>query len=504
MADAAQTKDEIADLINVAIEELVRQRFELPGFPTLARNARRVRAITYRTFYRQVLATLDAPTRQVLDALLMVDPTTGRSVWEQIKQDVGSPTLNHLRERLDRLAWLEACNVGTACLAGIPDVKIKHFAVEAKTLDAARMRELEPAKRATLTTALVAVQTARTRDDLAEMCIKRMLSIHQQARDALAAYRERHAQQTDALIGAFRDVVVAYRSDGTATQRFAAIDQVIGTRSDTLLEQCEAHIANTANTYLPFLWPFYKSHRATLFQLLRVLDLQTTTQDSGLESAIRFLLANEERTGEWLTTVETRVVGRGTIERTPLVDLTWVSESWWRLLTDMRPRPAIPRRVNRRAFEVCVFSQILWNLKSGDLAVVGSDAFADYRAQLIDDAEYARTVATYGVMVGLPVTRRAFVDHYRTRLAAVATATDQACPSNQAVTIVNGEPCITRPKARPDPVGLPALEQRLAERLRDINILDLLADTDAWLQWTRCFGPISGHATKLGKEAAMR
>jgi hypothetical protein len=32
------------------------------------------------------------------------------------------------------------------------------------------------------------------------------------------------------------------------------------------------------------------------------------------------------------------------------------------------------------------FFQILWELKSGDLAVAGSDAFADYRAQLIDDA----------------------------------------------------------------------------------------------------------------------
>jgi hypothetical protein len=261
MADAAQTKDEIADLVNVAIEELVRGRFELTGFPTLARTARRVRALTARAFYRQVLDTLAEPTRQALDRLLIVDPMTGRSPWEQIKQDAGSPTLRHLRERLDHLAWLEARNIGAAYLAGIPDVKIKHFAAEAKTLDAARMRELEPAKRATLTIALLAVQTARTRDDLAELFIKRMLSIHQQAREALAAYRERHAQQTDALISTFRDVVAAYRSEGTATQRFAAIDEMIGTRSDTLLSQCEAHIANTANTYLPFLWPCFKSHR---------------------------------------------------------------------------------------------------------------------------------------------------------------------------------------------------------------------------------------------------
>jgi hypothetical protein len=70
----------------------------------------------------------------------------------------------------------------------------------------------------------------------------------------------------------------AFRAS-TATQRFAAIDQVIGTRSDTLLEQGEAHIVNTANTYLPFLWPYFRSHRATLFRLLHALDLQATTAE---------------------------------------------------------------------------------------------------------------------------------------------------------------------------------------------------------------------------------
>jgi hypothetical protein len=42
--EAAQTKHELADIINVVIEQLIRQRFELPGFSTLFRTARRIRA----------------------------------------------------------------------------------------------------------------------------------------------------------------------------------------------------------------------------------------------------------------------------------------------------------------------------------------------------------------------------------------------------------------------------------------------------------------------------
>lgn len=49
---AAQVMDHPADLINVAIEELVRQRFELAGFSTLDRLASRVRVLVHRRLFR--------------------------------------------------------------------------------------------------------------------------------------------------------------------------------------------------------------------------------------------------------------------------------------------------------------------------------------------------------------------------------------------------------------------------------------------------------------------
>jgi len=59
--------------------------------------------------------------------------------------------------------------------------------------------------------------------------------------------------------------------------------------------------------------------------------------------------------------------------------------------------------LDRRHFEVCVFSQVMWELKSGDLCIEGSDKFADYREQLISWKEYEETIAAYGEQVELPV-----------------------------------------------------------------------------------------------------
>ena len=48
---SARTKDEPSDLINVAIEELIRQHYELPAFSTLVRASNRIRVSVYRSFY---------------------------------------------------------------------------------------------------------------------------------------------------------------------------------------------------------------------------------------------------------------------------------------------------------------------------------------------------------------------------------------------------------------------------------------------------------------------
>ncbi len=78
-------------------------------------------------------------------------------------------------------------------------MKVRHFAEEAKTLDAARMQALESRKRTTLTVALPAVQAARALDDLGEMFVRRMQHIHNAAKLALDRYRAATVERTDGL-----------------------------------------------------------------------------------------------------------------------------------------------------------------------------------------------------------------------------------------------------------------------------------------------------------------
>jgi len=489
LREAAQTKDDLADLINVGIEELIRQHWELPGFTTLRRTAQRARAAVNRLLFQQVTEAIGTEGQVILDQLFTVDTTTRQAPWNQLKADPGRPTLTQLRHLVARLQWLTPLNVGAGALASLPAIKVQQFATEALSLDAARMQRLPPAKRSTFTAALVHGQVAQTLDDLGEMFIKRLRSIHHKGAAALEDYRRRQQGRTDQLLGLLYDLVTTMQQEETPDVRLTTMQALVGEHPETILDDCLAYTAYAENNYFPFLWRFYKSHRQTLFGLLDHLRLSSTSQDTAVEAAVAFLRTHRTSTRDWLALP------------TPPLDLAWIPDKWWKLVTGTNNRTLTPQHVDRRYFEVCVFSQVMTELLSGDLCIVGSAQFADYRAQLIPWEDYTRTVAAYGTHMGLPVDSTAFVQQMRTELADLAATVDARFPTNTAVRLVDGEPVLRRLTARPVPGGLKTLERLIAERLEPVNILDILTDTENWLHWTRSFGPLSGQDARL--EAAQ-
>ena len=287
---------------------------------------------------------------------------------------------------------------------------------------------------------------------------------------------------------ALRDVVVGYQQNGSLETRFAAIDDVLRDRSAALLQDCEAHLTYAGNNFAPFLWKFYRSHRPTVFRLLKLLPLRAASQDTTLIQAITFLLAHERSKGDWIVV---------TIKDAPTLDLSWLPVGWWRLVTDLHTRDQAPQRVNRRHFEACVVSQMLTAFHTGDLYVEGADHFGDPLPRLCSWEEYRAGIAAYGAQLGLPVDPDTFVADQQQWLATIATATDQAFPANDQVMLVDGRPVIRRPRRTPDPPGLADLKRQLEARQTPRSILDALAYTDHWLQWAASFGPLSGFESKI-------
>lgn len=170
MSAAAQVMDNPADLINVAIEELVRQRIELPAFSTLDRLSRRIRALVNGRFFAAVMERLSEAERGQLDALLEVgDSPQKKSLFFALKQLPKRSSLQHFQDLLNHIVKLSETVGANHHLIGIPYVKIKHFAAEAKALDTAELKKFTPPKRYVLALSMIHRARVQTRDDLADM-----------------------------------------------------------------------------------------------------------------------------------------------------------------------------------------------------------------------------------------------------------------------------------------------------------------------------------------------
>ena len=226
----------------------------------LQEAARKVRAVLNAELYRRVFAALPPAARLQIDALFIADLTTPAHPLERPESaSRAGPRARTCKELIAQERWLSARNVG----AGVPGERAGGAGGapgrggpqpgRGAHDGAGAAQALHAGRRAALP-----ADGARPRRPGHHVRPPDAARSTPQGKQALAAYREEAAPRTDALVGTLRDLVVAHGQEGTAAERLAAMDAVIGGRGATLIEECDAHLALAGSNYYPFLWRCYR------------------------------------------------------------------------------------------------------------------------------------------------------------------------------------------------------------------------------------------------------
>ncbi|WP_162948204.1 DUF4158 domain-containing protein [Streptomyces europaeiscabiei] len=101
---AAPVKAHTADLVNVALEELVRHkgRLEMPAFSTLDRMASRVRSGVEASQYKAIVARMSDAARERVVSMLEVVEDEYQSLFAWIKQPARRATWSRFRAHAER------------------------------------------------------------------------------------------------------------------------------------------------------------------------------------------------------------------------------------------------------------------------------------------------------------------------------------------------------------------------------------------------------------------
>lgn len=171
----AQTMSDPADLINVAIEQLVVDRFELPAYSTLDELVNHIRYQVHQQMYDQVTATLSAERRAILDGLLVRGIEETRHAFTRLKALPRPASLKSVQNWEKHLAWLESILDPQPFIAELTSTKVEQFAAQAYQMEISDIQGVRtPKRRYTLLLCLLHQMQVRTRDQLATMYLNRV------------------------------------------------------------------------------------------------------------------------------------------------------------------------------------------------------------------------------------------------------------------------------------------------------------------------------------------
>lgn len=155
--------------------------------------------------------------------------------------------------------------------------------------------------------------------------------------------------------------------------------------------------------------------------------------------------------------------------------------------------------LHRRHLEVCVFSKVAEELRTGDLCVEGSEKYADYREQLLSWEECKPLLEQHCSELGLAApTPEGLVAQLKEMLSQTAAEVDRAYPENASVVISeDGEPVLKKIRADKPTRSAKALEAAILSRMPERGVPDVLCATESHVGWSKHFGPLSGSEPKL-------
>ena len=147
VSSEAQVKDHPADLINVAIEELVKERYELPAFSTLDRLIRHLRHLTNNRLFELVSQGLIESERIYLDRLLLGETETSIATLNLLKSPPHSATLTGMKLLQSKFDALMTFGDAERLLSLIVSTKIRYFAAMARAIDTSEFQDFQAACR---------------------------------------------------------------------------------------------------------------------------------------------------------------------------------------------------------------------------------------------------------------------------------------------------------------------------------------------------------------------
>src|SRR5665213_572845 len=366
IAAAAEARLDPTDLINAAIDALVRERCELPLLTTIETMAGTAHRIINAAQWNQVYARLSAQDIHDLNALLMVNESTQESPFAVMCRGAGKPTRANLKALIAHFNWLETLVNPVPLLAPISEAKVAQWANEARRLKARELREYVAPRRCALLLAALRSARGRLLDELTTMLIKFSAKIVWRSEQHLEETRIDRGDKSTTLVATLAELLEVIAGKGRSTAKISQLNAIVATNGgcEALQKACADHAHHNPNRWQPFAYQAFAPYRTELLLLGRTLPLTAARPSANnLIEAVGSVVTEP-------TTSDYYIVD---------LDRDFLPPEWRALVCD---RQGDDRSFNRRHLEVVTLLELADAIKTGAIHVTGSLSHDDFWGRL--------------------------------------------------------------------------------------------------------------------------
>jgi TnpA family transposase len=478
LVDRALEHDKPTLLLQLTCEKLRRDQIVRPGITRLERLVAPARQQAHDETFRRLTPLLTEERMAWLDRLLIPDPETGRTLMNWLRKEATSHSAPQMVETLKKVTYLLDAGVASWDLSALNPNRVKWLAQLGWKAPTHQLQRMAPLRRHPILAAFVHQALQHHTDVAVELYDQCLWEYHGAAKQELIEFRKAIARSTNEkllFLRAVGQVLLDPEIEDVAVraESFARVPEEV---LRAAVSETEGLIRPRHDDAIDFFGKRYSTIRQFAPAFLQTLTFHAQGPHNPVLPAVDVI----------------RTLDRAPTRHPVPTDapMALITEVW---------RPYIRESdgsISRRYYELCTLWHLRSALRSGNVWVEHSRRYTNPDSYLIQPPEWPSKRPEVIRQTGTPQHGRARLEEREAELETAMAQVERLLARKDSHLRVEDNRLVLSPvEADPRPATATALADRIAERLPQVELSDLLIEVDSWTHFSAHFLHAAGADT---------